>query len=130
DIALQVPNCEAFYYEAMRRGAQSAQVPTLYTDEQGEVKRAAIRTYGDTIHSIVERKNYKGLFWPGFVPYNDLFPPMPESGVSPQLLHIDHVVGNVELGKMEYWVKFYEDVLGFTEMLHFTDKDISTEYSA
>jgi len=129
DVALQVSNCEAFYYEAMRRGAQSALIPTVFEDGDGTVKRAAIHTYGDVIHSIVERKSYHGLFWPGFIPYSDLFPAIPQ-GDPVGLQYIDHIVGNVELGKMDSWVKFYEDVLGFKQMQHFSDNEISTEYSA
>lgn len=129
DVAFQVPNCEAAYYEAMKRGASSASTPTEWTDEHGTIIHAAIKTYGHTIHSFVERENYKGTFWPGFVPYRQIFPRskvLPEGG----LKAIDHVVGNVELGKMEHWVTFYENILGFSQLKHFSDKDISTEYSA
>lgn len=129
DVAFRVKNCEQFYLEAMRRGAQSALAPTSFEDESGVTKRAAIRTYGHNIHSIVERTSYKGAFWPGFVPYAELFPPPATLG-DVGIESIDHVVGNVELGAMDRWVKFYEQVLGFTEMLHFSDKEISTEYSA
>lgn len=129
NVALRVQDCQAFYYEAMRRGAESAESPTEWSDEHGTVRRAGIRTYGDTIHSIVERKNYKGHFWPGFISYESLFPPQPTGG-SPAICAIDHVVGNVGLGEMNKWVSFYERILGFSEMLHFTDDEISTEYSA
>lgn len=128
-IALRVPSCEAFYHEAMQRGAESVEPPMIWKDGHGSVKRAAIKTYGDTIHTIVERHSYRGDFWPGFVPYTDLFPALAVPA-DPLIERIDHIVGNVELGQMERWVTFYEKVLGFTEMLHFTDKDISTEYSA
>jgi 4-hydroxyphenylpyruvate dioxygenase len=94
-------------------------------DENGQLIIAAIHTYGDTIHSIVERKDYRGLFMPGFVPAESPFKP-PSTG----LKYVDHCVGNVELGKMNAWVKFYEDVLGFTNILTFDDKTINTEYSA
>src|ERR1041384_278187 len=94
-------------------------------DGQGEVVPAAIRTYGDTIHSIVERTNYHGLFLPGFVPVTSPYRP---AGTG--LKYVDHCVGNVELGRMNAWVKFYEDVLGFRQIIGFDDKDISTEYSA
>ncbi|RMG40000.1 MAG: 4-hydroxyphenylpyruvate dioxygenase [Candidatus Dadabacteria bacterium] len=127
DIAFRVKNCEAFYLETIKRGAESAETPHVWRDEKGSVKRAAIKTYGDVIHSIVFRDEYEGLFWPGFVPYEDVFPALPD-GKTVGLKRIDHVVGNVE--DMNPWVKFYEDVLGFKEMLHFTDQDISTEYSA
>jgi len=128
-IAFRVTDCAAFYKEALAGGAESAAAPTELRDTGGTVKMAAIKTYGDTIHEIVERKNYDGPFLPGFEPYASYSQealPTAQTGVE----RIDHIVGNVELGKMEYWVKFYEDVLGFTEMLHFSDKDISTEYSA
>lgn len=129
DIAFRVPNCEAFYQAAMERGAVSAEVPTQWEDDKGTIKRAALKVYGDNIHSIVERSSYKGLFWPGFVPYESLFG-KPENSELSGLMVIDHVVANVELGKMEEWVKFYEHTLGFSQMLHFSDDDISTEYSA
>lgn len=129
DVALRVPNCEAFYYEAIKRGAESVQAPTVWEDENGRVIKAAIKTYGDTIHSIVERSTYKGLFWPGFVPFSEISDWKPV-GDDVGLIVIDHVVGNVELGKMNHWVGFYEKVLGFSQMLHFTEDDISTEYSA
>jgi 4-hydroxyphenylpyruvate dioxygenase len=129
DLAMEVVDCEAFYYEALRRGALSAAEPRIYTDAFGSVKRAAIKTYGNVIHSIVERIDYKGAFWPGYVAYDRVFPG--EAKVEPVgLVALDHVVGNVELGRMEEWVSFYEKVLDFKEMAHFSDDDISTEYSA
>jgi 4-hydroxyphenylpyruvate dioxygenase len=129
DVAFEVQNCEAAYYEAMRRGATSSSPPIEWQDEHGTIVHAAIRTYGHTIHSFVERKKYKGPYWPGFQLYSKIFPrskPKKEGG----LKRIDHVVGNVELGKMNEWVSFYERILGFTQLKHFSDKDISTEYSA
>jgi 4-hydroxyphenylpyruvate dioxygenase len=129
DIALRVSNCEAAYYEAMRRGAVSVSPPTQISDNDGSVVHAAIRTYGDTIHSFVEQTAYRGAYYPGFVPYAQVFPrgiEVKEAGLDV----IDHVVGNVELGKMNEWVSFYERVLGFSQLKHFSDKDISTEYSA
>jgi 4-hydroxyphenylpyruvate dioxygenase len=129
DVAFTVPRCEAAYYEAMKRGATSASPPTEWKDEHGSIVHAAIKTYGHTIHSFVERRNYKGLYWPGFIPYKKLFPrtsTIKEAGIKT----IDHVVGNVELGKMNEWVGFYERILGFSQLTHFSDKDISTEYSA
>jgi 4-hydroxyphenylpyruvate dioxygenase len=95
------------------------------TDGHGEVIIAGMRTYGDTIHSIVERRNYKGLFLPGFVPVESPFDP-----AAVGLKYVDHCVGNVELGKMNHWVEFYSKVLGFFNLLSFDDKTISTEYSA
>ncbi|MCB0321065.1 MAG: 4-hydroxyphenylpyruvate dioxygenase, partial [Bdellovibrionales bacterium] len=128
-IGFQVKNCEAFYTAAMQNGACSIEVPTEYSDGSGTYIRAAIATYGDTIHPIIERTEYTGCFAPGFVPFEGIFDPIPVSQ-DVGLLRIDHIVGNVELGKMEHWVRFYEKVLGFHEMTHFTDEDISTEYSA
>jgi 4-hydroxyphenylpyruvate dioxygenase len=125
DVAFWVDDARAAYAVAMERGARSAGEPAVHRDEHGEVVTAAIRTYGDTIHSIVERKGYRGLFFPGFVAA--AAEPAPKGT---GLKYVDHCVGNVELGKMNVWVKFYEDVLGFTNILSFDDKTISTEYSA
>jgi 4-hydroxyphenylpyruvate dioxygenase len=123
DVALQVPDAEAAYQVALERGARSAIEPTVTSDEYGRVKRAAIYTYGETLHSFIEREDYSGPFLPGFRAATG-----PDHGVG--LKAIDHVVGNVELGKMNEWVSFYERVLGFTQIIHFTDEAISTEYSA
>jgi 4-hydroxyphenylpyruvate dioxygenase len=125
DIAFWVDDARAAHAAALRRGAESAQEPTVARDEHGEVVTAAIKIYGDTIHSIVQRSDYHGLFLPGFVP---IASPEPAAGIG--LKYVDHCVGNVELGQMNAWVKFYEDVLGFTNILSFDDKTISTEYSA
>jgi 4-hydroxyphenylpyruvate dioxygenase len=124
DIALRVNDARAAYEEAMKRGAKSVQEPQEFEDGQGRFVRATIATYGDTVHSFIERRNYRGAF-PGFKNIENP-PPAPETGISA----IDHVVGNVELGKMNHWVSFYRDVLGFSQLTHFSDKDISTEYSA
>jgi 4-hydroxyphenylpyruvate dioxygenase len=125
DMAFWVDDCRDAYAKAIERGAVSVQEPTVMTDADGEVVIAGIRTYGDTIHSIVERRNYKGLFLPGFVKADSPFQPE-----SVGLKYVDHCVGNVELGKMNHWVQFYSDVLGFYNLLSFDDKTISTEYSA
>jgi 4-hydroxyphenylpyruvate dioxygenase len=125
DIAFWVEDARDAYAKALERGAESAGEPQVLRDDDGEVVIAAIKTYGDTIHSIVERKNYKGLFMPGFVAASS--PYMPSST---GLKYVDHCVGNVELGKMNEWVRFYERVLGFHNLLTFDDKDISTEYSS
>ncbi len=125
DIAFWVDDARQAFARAIERGAEPAREPEVLRDQHGEVVIAAIRTYGDTIHSIVERRGYQGLFMPGFVPVQPRFQPEPTG-----LLHVDHCVGNVELGKMNYWVGFYEKVLGFFNLLSFDDKDISTEYSA
>ena len=125
DIALWVDDARTAFAAAVERGARPAMEPTVMQDESGEIVIAAIHTYGDTVHSIVERKNYRGLFMPGFVPAESPYKP-----ASVGLKYVDHCVGNVELGKMNEWVKFYEDVLGFTNILSFDDKTITTEYSA
>jgi 4-hydroxyphenylpyruvate dioxygenase len=127
DVALEVPDAENAYHNALARGARSAMEPTTTEDQYGKVKRSAIYTYGETIHSFVERGRYKGPFLPG---YRAIEPTPEQLGLDAGLRAIDHVVGNVELGKMNEWVKFYEDVLGFTQIIHFTDEAISTEYSA
>lgn len=125
DIAFWVDDTRDAFAKAIARGAKPVQEPTVLEDEQGSVVIAAIRTYGDTIHSIVERKGYRGVFLPGFIPASNTIQP-PVIG----LQYVDHCVGNVELGKMNDWVAFYRDVLGFTQLVSFDDKDISTEYSA
>ena len=125
DIALWVDDARDAYKKAIERGAKSVQEPKVLKDDQGEVVVAAIGIYGDTIHSIVERRNYKGLFMPGFVAKKPHYQPS-ETG----LLYVDHCVGNVELGQMNVWVKFYEDVMGFKNLISFDDADISTEYSS
>jgi 4-hydroxyphenylpyruvate dioxygenase len=125
DIALRVADAAAAYHEALRRGARSVREPATSEDPFGRVVRASIATYGDTIHSFVQRDGYEGVFLPGYQPIADPMP-APETGIAA----IDHIVGNVELGKMNEWVGFYRDVLGFAQLIHFEDKDISTEYSA
>lgn len=125
DMAFWVDDARDAYHKAMERGAVSVQEPTVMTDENGSVIIAGIRTYGDTIHSIVERKHYTGLFLPGFVSVASPYEPETVG-----LKYVDHCVGNVELGKMNHWVDFYSKVLGFYNLLSFDDKTISTEYSA
>jgi 4-hydroxyphenylpyruvate dioxygenase len=125
DLAFWVDDARDAWAKAVERGASSVQEPTVMSDAHGEVVVAAIATYGETIHSIVERRNYTGFFLPGFVPATSEFAPEPVG-----LLHVDHCVGNVELGRMNHWVGFYERVLGFHNLLTFDDKDISTEYSS
>ena len=124
-LALWVDDARKSFEETTKRGAKPAMEPTVSKDEHGEVVISAIHTYGETIHKFVERKSYKGAFLPGYSPIKS---PVPVKSVG--LKHIDHCVGNVELGKMNEWVKFYEDVMGFKLLLTFDDKDISTEYSA
>src|SRR5688572_19813537 len=120
-LALLVDDAEKSYYETMSRGAKNHTPPQVLTDEFGEVRTASIHTYGDTIHTFVERKNYRGPFMPGYRPAKSRAPVTPLG-----LEYIDHCVGNVELGKMNEWVKFYEDVMGFKLIITFDDKDIST----
>jgi 4-hydroxyphenylpyruvate dioxygenase len=122
-IALEVPDASAAWREATSRGARTAAEPTELSDDNGVLKTSGVFTYGETIHSFVDRSGYKAGFAPG---YKQLGSVPDEAGIR----EIDHVVGNVELGKMEDWVKYYEDVFGMTEMIHFSDEAISTEYSA
>jgi len=122
-IALGVPDVDHAYREATARGARGVTEPHDISDEHGTVRRASIATYGDTLHTFVDRSHYKGAFLPGYAAREV------ERGDA-GLLAIDHIVGNVELGHMDEWVKYYEDVFGMREMLHFSDEDISTEYSA
>jgi len=129
DIALEVDDVRHAYGEAVARGAVGVREPTLLEDEQGVYEVAVIRAYGDTTHSFVNRDRYRGVFAPGYRPLDaDRYSPKTFHAVG--LKAIDHVVGNVELGKMNEWVAFYENVLGFQQLVHFDDKDISTEYSA
>jgi 4-hydroxyphenylpyruvate dioxygenase len=125
DIALWVDDAREAFDVAVERGARPAQRPTVLKDDAGEVVTAAIHTYGDTIHTLVERRNYRGLFMPGFQPVQPRYSPSPVG-----LLYVDHCVGNVELGAMNKWVAFYQDVMGFRNLISFDDKDISTEYSS
>ncbi|HJU74011.1 MAG TPA: 4-hydroxyphenylpyruvate dioxygenase [Gemmatimonadaceae bacterium] len=125
DIAFWVDNARDAFAKAIERGAKPAQEPNVQRDESGEVVIAGIKTYGDTIHSIIERRNYNGLFLPGFQRIAPHYQAAPIG-----LQYVDHCVGNVELGKMNEWVGFYSRVLGFFNLLSFDDKDISTEYSA
>ncbi len=124
-MALWVDDAKDAYEKAIAKGAESAFEPYTLKDEDGEVVLAAIKTYGETIHTLVERKNYHGAFMPGFMPKSS-----PANGKTVGLQYIDHAVGNVELGKMNEWVKFYQDVLGFKLLITFDDKDISTKYTA
>jgi 4-hydroxyphenylpyruvate dioxygenase len=125
DLALWVDDAREAYAKAIERGAVSAQAPRVLRDDDGEIVTAAIRTYGDTIHSLVERRGYRGLFMPGFRPVRPHYQPAPVG-----LKYVDHCVGNVELGKMNVWVEYYAGIMGFRNLLTFDDKDISTEYSS
>ena len=127
DIAFRVEDAGQAYREATGRGAQGVMEPIVRKDDYGMVKLASIATYGETIHTFVERQDYRGAFLPGFRP---IATNIPRRARPAGLAAIDHVVGNVELGKMNAWVAFYERVLGFTQLIHFDDRAISTEYSA
>jgi 4-hydroxyphenylpyruvate dioxygenase len=124
-VALWVEDARSAYEETMKRGAKSYMEPTVEKDEHGEVVRAGIYTYGETVHIFVERKNYKGTFLPGFRKWESDYNPEPVG-----LKYIDHMVGNVGWNEMDIWVKWYEDVMGFENFLSFDDKQITTEYSA
>jgi 4-hydroxyphenylpyruvate dioxygenase len=125
-IALSVPDAASAYEHAVSHGARGVEEPHTLEDEHGIVRLSSVATYGETRHVFVERAGYQGTFLPGFQ----------ATGVSPApgpdglLVGIDHVVGNVELGRMDQWVDYYERVFGMTEMIHFSDEEISTEYSA
>jgi len=123
DIALLVDDADFAFHEAVRRGARPAVEPHDVRDDFGAVRRAAIHTYGDTIHSFISIEDYRGVFLPGYQPAE-------VAGESAGLLVVDHIVGNVELGKMNEWAEFYSRVMGFSRYITFDDKDISTEYSA
>jgi 4-hydroxyphenylpyruvate dioxygenase len=124
-IALIVDDATSAWHETTKRGAVSDFEPTTLSDEEGKVVISAIHTYGETIHVFVERKNYKGIFIPGYRAWRSSYNP-PGTG----LLYVDHCVGNVGWNQMNKWVDFYENVMGFKNILTFDDKDISTEYSA
>jgi 4-hydroxyphenylpyruvate dioxygenase len=124
-IALWVEDARHAYEEAINRGAKSFFEPIEEADKDGKVIRAGIHTYGDVVHIFVERKNYDGAFLPGYQKWETFFKAKPTG-----LKYVDHMVGNVEEGDMNKWVKFYEDVLGFKQILSFDDKDISTKYTA
>lgn len=125
DLAMWVDDARDAFAKAVERGAQAVHEPRVLRDDDGEVVIAAIRTYGETIHSLVERRNYRGVFLPGFRAVSPRY-----QGATVGLQYVDHCVGNVELGKMNHWVGFYADVMGFRNLLTFDDKDISTEYSS
>ena len=124
-IALWVEDARKAYQETLSRGAISYLEPVVESDEFGEVVKSGIHTYGETVHVFIERKNYKGVFLPGFQKWESDYNP-PEAG----LKYIDHMVGNVGWNQMDTWVKWYEDVMGFENFLSFDDKQIHTEYSA
>jgi len=124
-LALRVDDAAAAWVETTNRGGKSAMEPTILTDASGEVVLSGIHTYGDTLHLFVERKHYRGVFMPGFREWQPTYNPS-----STGLLYVDHCVGNVGWNQMDPWVSFYQNVMGFRNILSFDDKDISTEYSA
>jgi len=126
-IALRVEDAERAYGEATKRGAKGLVEPAAHRDDYSTAKTATIAIYGDTVITFIERQDYKGAFLPG---YRASETNVPRRARPAGLAAIDHVVGNVELGKMNEWVEFYERVLGFTQLIHFDDRAISTEYSA
>lgn len=125
DVALTVADAANAYRQAVQRGARGVAEPHWVEDEFGRVELSSIATYGETVHTFVNRSEYAGPYLPGYVALSANGAP---GGIG--LRAIDHVVGNVELGRMDHWVEFYERTLGFTEMIHFSDEAISTEYSA
>ena len=127
DMAITVSDASAAYSAALGRGAVGLRAPEVLEDDTGKLVVASIATYGDTQHTFVERSAYSGLFWPGFSDEN--LPPAPV-GAAVGLQRIDHCVGNVELGALGQWVDFYRRTLGFDQLVHFDDEQISTEYSA
>lgn len=124
-LALRVDDASNAWKETTKRGAQSCLEPQQLKDDNGEVILSGIHTYGETVHFFIERKNYNGVFMPGFQEWKTNYNP-----TSTGLLYVDHCVGNVGWNQMTPWVKFYEEVMGFRNILSFDDKDISTEYSA
>lgn len=124
-IALWVDDARKSFEETVKRGAKPFLEPTVEKDENGEVVRSGIHVYGDTVHLFVERKNYNGLFLPGYKEWKSDYNPSPVG-----LKFVDHMVGNVGWGEMNQWVQWYQDIMGFVNMLTFDDKQIHTEYSA
>lgn len=124
-IALWVDDARKAFVETTKRGAEIVMEPTVMKDEHGEIVRASIKTYGDTIHTFVERSNYNGVFMPGFVKWESEYNPGTKG-----LKYIDHMVGNVGLGEMNKWANFYANTMGFANLITFDDKDISTQYTA
>lgn len=126
DVCFLVDDAEAAYDAALRRGALPERPPSVDADDHGAIHHSAIRTYGETVHTFLERSRYRDGFAPGFTDARVTPPGGPAVGLS----RFDHIVGNVEKGKLEAWVQYYGDVLGFDRLVHFSDEDIATEYSA
>ncbi len=125
-LSLRVPDATSAWEETTKRGARSFMEPVKMKDNDGELVMSGIHTYGDTVHLFIERKNYNGVFMPGYRDWSNPYFKPADTG----LLYVDHCVGNVGWNQMNPWVKFYEDVMGFKNILSFDDEDISTEYSA
>ena len=125
-LSLRVPDATQAWKETISRGARSYMEPVVLKDDDGELVMSGIHTYGDTVHLFIERKNYHGAFMPGYRPWSNPHYKPTDTG----LQYVDHCVGNVGWNQMNPWVKFYEDVMGFKNILTFDDEDISTEYSA
>ena len=124
-VALWVEDAKSAWEETTKRGAKSFMEPTVEKDEHGEVVRSGIHTYGETVHIFVERKNYNGIFLPGYKKWESHYNPEPVG-----LEYIDHIVGNVDWGKMKEWCQFYAKTMGFAQIISFTDDDISTDFTA
>jgi 4-hydroxyphenylpyruvate dioxygenase len=124
-IALWVDDAYDAFEQTTKRGAHATLQPTTLKDASGEVRMSGIKTYGEVEHLFIERKNYTGAFMPGFIEWKSTYNPAPTG-----LLYVDHCVGNVDWNQMNPWVKWYEEVMGFKNILSFDDNDISTEYSA
>ncbi len=123
--ALWVDDARLAYQSAIDRGAESYLLPEEMSDDEGHIVRSGIKTYGEVVHIFIERKNYNGVFLPGYKSWESHYAPSPVG-----LKYIDHMVGNVELGEMNKYVEFYQKVMGFAQIMSFDDKDISTEYTA
>ncbi len=126
DVAFRVPDATDAFEQTVSRGATAVLEPTILEDEHGKVVHSAIAAYGDTVHSFVERENYSGVFLPGYRPEE----PIADEGREVGIRLVDHVVCNVELGKMNEWAEFYARILGFNQLVHFRDDQISSEYTA
>lgn len=124
-VALWVDDARKSYEETVKRGAESFMEPVEESDEHGAIVKSGIHTYGDTVHIFIERKNYHGIFMPGFQEWDTVYNPSPIG-----LKYVDHMVGNVGWGEMNKWVDFYANVMGFAQLISFDDKDISTDYTA
>ena len=124
-IALWVDDARKSFAETSKRGGKPYMEPQVLSNDEGQVVLSGIHTYNETVHIFVERRNYRGIFMPGFVRWEPLYRPEPTG-----LKYVDHIVGNVDWGQMNTWVKFYAEVMGFTQLISFDDKDISTEYTA